>query len=118
MNILVIEDDINLNRLFVKQLRANGHTLESAFSVKTAMDLLTYGAVPDVVVVDLELEDGSSAPILELLKKEAFVKTKVVIVSGNAYSKSSGVDHGHVAHVLLKPVSPRALTLLINAFYS
>jgi DNA-binding response OmpR family regulator len=111
--ILVIEDDAKLNRLFSKLLTAIGCRVESAYTVGTALNLLTYGAVPQIAIVDLELEGALSRPVLDLLEKPAFDHTRTVIISDQDLDHAS--DYlARADHTLIKPVSPQSLTTLVK----
>jgi CheY-like chemotaxis protein len=112
---LVVEDDINLNRVFCKYLTAAGYEVESVYSRAAAIDFLAYGTAPDAVVVDFELCDGNSVPILRLLEQPEYKHIKVVVCSGNAFSHRYDINEARVNQFLLKPVSPRSLSLLMKS---
>ncbi|MFN8372560.1 MAG: response regulator [Anaerolineae bacterium] len=113
-NILIVEDDLNLNRVFTKYLSGQGYDVESVHSCSDATDLLTSGDAPDVVIVDFELSDGNSVPLLRMLEQPEYKNVKVIVCSGKAYSPHYGINVARVNQFLLKPVSPRELTLLVN----
>ena len=113
-SILVIEDDLRLNRLFCRQLAAAGFTTEGARSIAQARDVLLDSAPPQLVILDLTLADGDGVELLDLLGQDTFRATRVVIVSGDPYASTHGLEGYRVDHVLMKPVSPRGLALLVK----
>lgn len=116
LNILVVEDDVALNRMFCKHLKANGYVVETSYTVTNALNVLKYGTPPDLVV-DLELSDGTSKPIIELLCDPTFERTRVIVVSGHTLEAHYGIPAWRIYQALLKPVSPRGLSLLVNNLF-
>lgn len=112
---MVIEDDIVLNRMFCKYLTSQGYQVEGVYSRAAAIDFISYGTLPDLCVVDLELHDGSSQPILSLLEEPRYRHIHIIIASGNAFNKGYEVNEERMAHILRKPVSPRYLAQLVVA---
>lgn len=114
-SILIVEDNINLNLMFTRYLKAHGYTITNAYTLRAALDILASLPAPDVLILDLELPDGSSSTIFKLLQHGKFAKTRIVVVSGrpfapeNAFTTAKEIDQ-----VLLKPVAPRGLAALID----
>lgn len=114
--VLIVEDDEKLNRLFCKHLNFTGFTVTGKCSITDAIDYLqTCCAPPAIVVLDLELSDGSGLKILEVLKQARFARTKVIIVSGHTFSHENIRHMEKVDYALLKPVSPRGLKALADS---
>lgn len=113
-NILVVEDDANLNRLYTRKLSQTGFGVDSVFSVQEAIRYLDGETVPLVVILDMNLPDGSGSQVLKHLNQQLYKKTRVVVVSGEAYSHQHTDEHHKPDYELLKPVSPRVLALLVN----
>jgi CheY-like chemotaxis protein len=64
--ILVVEDDIQLSRLFVEVLTDAGYEVVPADSVTDALSTLSYQRV-DAAVLDIELRDGPVFPVADTL---------------------------------------------------
>jgi DNA-binding response OmpR family regulator len=58
-SVLVVEDNHDLNRLFTRQLAFSGHQVIGLESLEAAMLYLDTHPAPDLIIMDLELGDGS-----------------------------------------------------------
>jgi DNA-binding response OmpR family regulator len=112
--ILVIEDDINLNRLYTRKLSATSYQVDSVYSVNEAIRYLEDGNVPMLVILDMNLPDGSGSFVMDHLNRDIFRKTRVIVVSGEAYSRHHVMDSRQPDYELLKPISPRMLSVLAH----
>jgi DNA-binding response OmpR family regulator len=113
--ILVIEDDFELNGFFRKYLMANGYVVDSVYSCEDALNSLMHDDIPDVVIVDMELWDGNCVPIMELLEKPKYQDVTVIMCSGYTVPQDYHINMNRVQQYLLKPVSPRSLSLLVKS---
>lgn len=64
--VLVVEDEVELSRLFIEVLQDAGHTVVTADSVTDALSALT-GQRFDAAILDVELRDGPVFPVADLL---------------------------------------------------
>lgn len=111
--VLIVEDDEQINAMYHKQLSASGFSCESALSIQQALEVLNTFQ-PDVIVLDLTLGDGHGSQVLDYIRNRGYQNTQIVIVSADAFSTHHDlIDYG-VDHVLLKPVSPRGLSVLLH----
>jgi len=60
--ILVVEDEIELSRLFIEVLGAAGYTAVPAYSVSDALSTLSRQHF-DAAILDVELRDGTVFPV-------------------------------------------------------
>lgn len=115
--ILIVEDDLASNNLWVKSLRNLQTNVTGVTSLGEAFDYLdTYG-LPDVIILDLELPDGLGTDLLRVLRNhDAIYDTRIVIISANIYASHIplGEFKPYIAEALLKPVSPRGLSAMVN----
>jgi DNA-binding response OmpR family regulator len=110
--ILVVEDNIPINKLFCKNLTASHFHPHGVFTIQDALDYINI-QLPQIIVLDLELPDGYGTQILDdLLKKQIQIPT--MIVSANSFALHLQPIYSMVKHVLVKPVSPRLMVSLIN----
>lgn len=112
--ILVVEDSADLNELFCRRLQKGGYQTRPAYTLRQAISEVQREA-PRVIVLDLELPDGSGAEVLPLLKGGQFADTKVIVVSANAYSSGDGLEGYHIDHIFVKPLSPKHLVMLVGS---
>lgn len=113
--VLIVEDDKDLNRLFSKYLAIAGFTCLSVTSVSAALRIL-LNTTPALIVLDLGLEDGAGNAILDYLQRKGNTNTRVIVVSGRAFSSKDNLGPYQVDQILMKPVSPRALSSLARSF--
>jgi DNA-binding NtrC family response regulator len=108
--ILVVEDDVVLNRLLVAQLRNQGYEVTGVIGWRDADRYLSRHE-PSLVITDVRLPDGDS---LERLPE--LVKTQPVIVLtayGSVRDAVQAMKAGAFEY-LLKPVSPDELMLVVQ----
>ncbi|SRR3989344_6070839 len=103
--ILLVEDDIALNRAVSFKLDQKGHRVISVFRAEEALEALKSGySAIDIIWLDLLLPGMNGIEFLtEIRKNEDFKNLKVVIcsVSGREESKSVARELG-VADYLVK----------------
>ncbi|HKA28318.1 MAG TPA: sigma-54 dependent transcriptional regulator [Candidatus Binatia bacterium] len=111
---LLVDDDPNQLRGLCELVEREGFATRMATTVAEAQALLNE-SLPDVVLTDLVLPDGSGLDLLKALQEEPS-KTQVVLVTGNA-TVESAVDALRlgVTDYLTKPIDlPRLKTVLAN----
>jgi two-component system, HptB-dependent secretion and biofilm response regulator len=119
LSVFVVEDDERLNAVFCKYLNANSFAVEGFTSVAAALEALETHTAPQAIIVDLDLGDGSGTTVLQTLRDAPkFAHTRAVVASGNAYDRWQELQAYKVAHTLIKPVSPRALLVLLQALFN
>ncbi|KGV75203.1 sigma-54-dependent transcriptional regulator [Burkholderia pseudomallei] len=111
---LIVEDDPNSLSGLTALLGADGFSVDTATSLAEARGALAR-SIPDVVLVDLNLPDGSGFDLLQNLpQQQPNGSLPVIVLTGNATVESAieGLRHG-VWDYLLKPVNiPRLRSLL------
>lgn len=115
MKILIIEDE----ELAIEKLSNTLHTVEPkaevvgvATSIKDSVTWLQSHAEPDIILMDIELADGQSFEIFNLVE----VKSPVIFTTSyDEYAikafKVNSIDY------LLKPVEAEDLKAALNKFY-
>ena len=79
--IVIVEDDINLSRGLVLALKSDTIQLVQCYDVKTAKAQIACG-MTSLVILDINLPDGSGFEILELIKSNA-PHIPVILLSAN-----------------------------------
>lgn len=112
-SIIVVEDEALLARQVARALNAAGHLVRIAGSVTVAIDLLDQ-AIPDLLLLDLRLPDGSG---LDLLPKIRQVDESIQVILMTAYgSVSDAVEamRKGAADYIQKPLDMDELQLIIE----
>src|SRR5690349_8455812 len=110
---LIVEDDPNSLSGLSAILAADGFSVDTAATLAEARAALTR-FIPDVVLIDLNLPDGSGLDLLHNLPAQPDGVVPVIVMTGNATVESAieGLRHG-IWDYLLKPVNiPRLRSLL------
>jgi DNA-binding NtrC family response regulator len=110
---LIVDDDVNHLRGLAELVEREGFTTRTAETLADAREALAE-RVPDVILVDLVLPDGSGLDVLTGVETNG--RTDVVLVTGNA-SVESAVEalRTGVTDYLTKPIDlPRLKTVLAN----
>lgn len=76
-NILVVEDDGQVRRLYARVLGGEGYQLTLADCVAEGCSLLERGSY-DLVITDFQLGDGTGAEVMEAARG-----TKTILVTGS-----------------------------------
>lgn len=113
MKLLIIEDEISLNKVLVKVLKNHGYTIDSAFDGEQAVDLY-YENNYDLVILDLNLPKLDGMEVLKAIREES-VEVPVLILSArsNIYDKIHGLDEG-ANDYLTKPFHFEELTARVR----
>lgn len=114
MKILIVEDEFELQQSIVTYLQKDGHICETASSFGEGSyksEVYDY----DIIILDINLLDGSGLDILRTLKKSPH-KTGVIIISANSSleDKLKGLDLG-ADDYLTKPFHLAELNSRIKA---
>jgi sigma-B regulation protein RsbU (phosphoserine phosphatase) len=107
-SVLVVDDDIDLNRALTAQVRRAGHAVRSAFSGAEGLSQLA-AQVPDAVLLDVQLGDMSGLDVLEVIRERyAGVIVILMTAQGSEDVAASGLRLG-ADDYLRKPFRPAAL---------
>ncbi len=104
---LIVEDDRDAASALAALVRAEGHSTAIAGSLAEARQQMVL-RMPDLVLLDLMLPDGSGMALFE--EREEFGNVEIVLMTGHA-SLESSIQALRVgaSDYLIKPVSPRQL---------
>jgi DNA-binding NtrC family response regulator len=112
--LLLVEDDADQREALAELAGRAGFEVQAVGTVAEARRLLGNGAVPDVLLSDLKLPDGSGLELLDALEDRT--RTEVVVITGHG-TVDSAVEalRSGVRDYLTKPIDvPRLKTLLAN----
>lgn len=114
MKLLVIEDELSLLELMVSSLKKEGHIVENAYDLRSALDKVS-GYDYDCILLDINLPDGSGLSVLDHLKKMSS-KANVIIISArdSIEDKVCGLELG-ADDYLAKPFHMAELSARIRS---
>ncbi len=69
--ILVVDDERSLREMLSIVLRREGYEVTTAEDVGSALDLIRTGPLPDLLISDLRMPDGSGVEVLRALKERS-----------------------------------------------
>ena len=79
-NILVVDDDADLRQTLQLLLNDSGYQVTAADSGQAALDQLTAGARPDVILLDLMMPDMNGWQFLERAHADAILAAIPVVI--------------------------------------
>lgn len=111
--ILIMEDDVDLRRLYCKALQRAGFEIQCAATVEGARDLLNQDRF-DLFLCDIQMGSERGTDLLRDYSDQLFMSgAQVVMISGKAEYRDMCEDMG-VDFFLEKPVAMRTLVTLAN----
>ena len=114
--VLVVEDEPAIQELISVTLARNGHTVRRTATAKEAAESVAE-ALPDLVLLDWMLPDGSGPAFARKLRSEARTREVPIIMltaRADEVDKVHGLQSG-VDDYVTKPFSPRELEARIQA---
>ncbi len=110
--ILLVDDDVSIQRAVAPLLRSRGYEVEVA---GTGRDALTTAAAhaPDLIVLDLGLPDLEGTEVCRRIRTESAVPIIVLSARGSEGDKVAALDLGADDYVT-KPFSPEELLARIR----
>jgi two-component system phosphate regulon response regulator PhoB len=114
--VLVVEDEPAIQELISVTLARNGHTVRRTASATEAYEAVAE-SLPDVIILDWMLPDGSGPSLARRLRSEARTReVPIIMLTARAGDddKVAGLQSGADDYVT-KPFSPRELEARIQA---
>ena len=115
MNVLMVDDDVSLLRIFEELLKEEGHTPVVASSGQEAFPILDEMGPPDVLLVDSSMPLMSGAEFLTKVKSAypgVFERTR--IVGFTAFPKGSAIIRDFETLVTEVVEKPRDIDEFLN----
>jgi len=105
MNILIIDDNVNITKLFKQYLELKNHKCHIENNGKNVLSLLNKHSF-DKIILDLAMPDFSGIDVLDNIKSKNLLEKIIVITASNITLKDEGnlLDRG-IHSILRKPVS-------------
>lgn len=117
--ILVVDDEEDLVRLVSYNLERNGYNVIRGYTGKQGLELAQQHK-PDLMILDLMMPDMSGIKVCHRLREDEKTKNIPVIMltaRSSEHDRITGFEAGADDYVL-KPFSPRELTLRVKALLS
>ena len=114
-DVLVVDDEALIRWSVAESLEAAGHRVAEAATARETLDLLTAGAHPSVVILDLKLPDSSD---LGLLRRVRALAPACRIVLMTAHGTAEVLDEARRAgafDVLTKPFEMSRVVNIVRA---
>lgn len=101
--ILIVDDEKNIRTLFRDELEEEGYTVETAGSGREALQKIDeFG--PDVMVLDIRMEDMTGLEVLEELRKTNTDLPVIMCTAVRGLQDDFTVWDAHVSDYITKPV--------------
>ncbi|MEQ8207434.1 MAG: sigma-54 dependent transcriptional regulator [Woeseia sp.] len=111
--IQIVDDEAGFTSGMAEFLRLHDHQVVTANTLMAARELLGK-RIPDVLLLDLMLPDGSGLEMFDALEKKR--PAKIIIITGHTGVKSLiGGMAGDGVSYMKKPIEPREMLGMINA---
>jgi len=110
-NILIVEDEATFRRVIVQNLAKRGHQVREVATVADAVSTVLE-APPDLLLLDLNLPDGSGWDVMRALQSRE-IAVPVIVLSGGVIQPSLLSEFNPMAH-LSKPMSLEELFQLVG----
>ena len=111
--ILLVDDEISIQRTVVPLLRSRGYEVEAASTGKDALSAVD-AAMPDVVILDLGLPDMDGLQVCARIRSRSDVPIIVLSARGAEPQKVAALDQGADDYVT-KPFGPEELLARVRA---
>ncbi len=113
LKILVVEDTAELRRGLERHLRSRGAEVVGTESVDTAVDVLTRDQTFHLMVLDLNLPEGSGLSVLDRLPRGVRKPITIVMTGDASVDNAVGALRSGAQDFILKPFSLDALDAAI-----
>ena len=112
-HILLVEDSPAMARVYREYLSIDGHRIKAAASVAAALEALE-AEPPDVIVLDLQLPDGSGADVLRHVRSAGLHAAVVVVTANGSVNSAVEAMRDGAFDFIVKPVSGERLIYTVR----
>jgi signal transduction histidine kinase len=114
-SILIVDDNVELRRVTVFQLKGRGYKVHEAETGPAALAIMDAGERFDLLFTDIGLPDGMTGHELAALARQKQPWLKVLYTTGyGVLSTRKGDPHEKPEHLLRKPYRSRELVMKIR----
>lgn len=118
LRVLIVDDEPLIRWSVAETLAHMGHTVAEASSAKEALQRLSSGSVPDVVLLDYRLPDSNDLKLLQTIRQMA-PRSRIIIMTafGTPAVEAGALELG-AYRVVDKPFEMRDLETLVEQAYA
>ena len=117
MKVLVIDDDMWINKMITKVLQSEGYEVFSAFNGKEGLDVLKANEDIDLIITDIVMPEKEGIETIIEIKKN-YKDKKIIAISGGGKLKPEGylllAKKLGANEILTKPFDNDELINLVN----
>ncbi|APZ55129.1 response regulator [Salipiger abyssi] len=106
--VLVVEDEVQVRQVMMRQLTFDGHDVELCSSGQEALDLLQSGYRPDLVITDLAMPGPVQGGALSRMIRAEYPEIHVILMSGYE-SPRQKLERDSGERFLQKPINWQVL---------
>lgn len=111
MRVLIVEDDFFVGNFVEEQVKEDGHEVVGCVSSATAARHIVNESLPDLMLVDIHLDDGETGCIFahEIMEK---LNIPTIFITG---SPAKARECDDAIGVLIKPFAPASVSAALAA---
>ncbi len=92
-NIFLVEDSLEVSRMYERAFRLRGHQLEIAYDGETALERLTaIEPTPDAILLDVMVPHMHGADLLQALRANPKFANVAIIILTNSFQKQDAAQ--------------------------
>jgi CheY-like chemotaxis protein len=111
--LLLVDDDADFLAALSTALELEGYVVASAKSATAALDQMTAGLRPCLLLLDIQMSEQTGWGLWERMRIDpALAQIPVVLLSGERQDRRHARARG-IRDVLLKPIHPRQIAPLL-----
>src|SRR5688572_28029360 len=112
--ILVVEDDLNIRRLFSVNLTARGHEVIEAGSGVGVLEIIQQ-QTPSLMLLDIRLPEMNGWELLNQLEEQHVPDFPVIVVTASIYpAEEKKREFPRIHDILFKPVNIEKLISVVE----
>ncbi len=114
MRILVVDDEPKFNDILQRCLKSEGYTVDGVSTASEGLEYLkTYHY--DLVILDLQLPDGTGTSLLRRLRENGHVMPTLVLTASSELESKIENFHAGADDYVVKPVAMAELVIRVQA---
>lgn len=119
--ILIVDDDAFLIDMYALKFTQNNFIVSTAFNGKEAIEKLTAGFNPDIILLDIMMPEMDGFEMLEKINKENISPKSVKIILSNKGQQSdidTGIKLGASGYIIKASNTPAEVVSQVNEILS
>ena len=117
LQILIVDDEPLIRWSMAETLAHVGHSVAEASDAREALQMLSDGLAPDVILLDFRLPDSNDLQLLATIRRVVPTSRVVMMTAWGAPEMLSDAARLGVYRVITKPVEMRELDPLVQAAF-